>query len=130
MNCDRFKDGHSVNRRSRKSKRGLCERRCLSFKLCPLFNLQTMNYTAIPSQNMHTLICLWSSRVAVNLHMTGLSHLCVSTERNRRSGRQYSMSTRRMVALYDYDPRESSPNIDVEVPTPQKIGFGFVFLDH
>ncbi|XP_023814412.1 RIMS-binding protein 2 isoform X8 [Oryzias latipes] len=56
VNCDRFKDGHSVNRRSRKSKR----------------------------------------------------------ERNRRSGRQYSMSTRRMVALYDYDPRESSPNIDVE----------------
>uniref|UniRef100_A0A3B3DNK7 RIMS-binding protein 2 n=1 Tax=Oryzias melastigma TaxID=30732 RepID=A0A3B3DNK7_ORYME len=56
VNCDRFKDGRSVNRRSRKSKR----------------------------------------------------------ERNRRSGRQYSMSTRRMVALYDYDPRESSPNIDVE----------------
>lgn len=25
------------------------------------------------------------------------------------------MSTRRMVALYDYDPRESSPNVDVEV---------------
>uniref|UniRef100_A0A8C4Z4L6 RIMS binding protein 2 n=1 Tax=Gadus morhua TaxID=8049 RepID=A0A8C4Z4L6_GADMO len=35
-------------------------------------------------------------------------------ERNRRSGRQLSMSTRRMVALYDYDPRESSPNVDVE----------------
>uniref|UniRef100_A0A4W2HRB0 RIMS-binding protein 2 n=1 Tax=Bos indicus x Bos taurus TaxID=30522 RepID=A0A4W2HRB0_BOBOX len=35
-------------------------------------------------------------------------------ERNRRSGRQHSVSTRRMVALYDYDPRESSPNIDVE----------------
>ncbi|XP_013889715.1 RIMS-binding protein 2 isoform X3 [Austrofundulus limnaeus] len=35
-------------------------------------------------------------------------------ERNRRSGRQYPMSTRRMVALYDYDPRESSPNVDVE----------------
>uniref|UniRef100_A0A668APP8 RIMS-binding protein 2 n=1 Tax=Myripristis murdjan TaxID=586833 RepID=A0A668APP8_9TELE len=35
-------------------------------------------------------------------------------ERNRRSGRQHPMSTRRMVALYDYDPRESSPNIDVE----------------
>ncbi|CAL8247512.1 unnamed protein product [Merluccius merluccius] len=35
-------------------------------------------------------------------------------ERNRRSGRQHSMSTRRMVALYDYDPRESSPNVDVE----------------
>ncbi|XP_010007829.1 PREDICTED: RIMS-binding protein 2 isoform X3 [Nestor notabilis] len=33
-------------------------------------------------------------------------------ERNRRSGRQHS--TRRMVALYDYDPRESSPNVDVE----------------
>ncbi|XP_009866480.1 PREDICTED: RIMS-binding protein 2 isoform X3 [Apaloderma vittatum] len=35
-------------------------------------------------------------------------------ERNRRSGRQQSASTRRMVALYDYDPRESSPNVDVE----------------
>ncbi|XP_057270895.1 RIMS-binding protein 2 isoform X2 [Pezoporus wallicus] len=35
-------------------------------------------------------------------------------ERNRRSGRQHSASTRRMVALYDYDPRESSPNVDVE----------------
>uniref|UniRef100_A0A087YGQ1 RIMS-binding protein 2 n=1 Tax=Poecilia formosa TaxID=48698 RepID=A0A087YGQ1_POEFO len=35
-------------------------------------------------------------------------------ERNRRSGRQYPTSTWRMVALYDYDPRESSPNVDVE----------------
>ncbi|XP_069726862.1 RIMS-binding protein 2 isoform X11 [Phaenicophaeus curvirostris] len=35
-------------------------------------------------------------------------------ERNRRTGRQHSVSTRRMVALYDYDPRESSPNVDVE----------------
>nr|XP_019949540.1 PREDICTED: RIMS-binding protein 2 isoform X10 [Paralichthys olivaceus] len=35
-------------------------------------------------------------------------------ERNRRSGRQHPLSTRRMVALYDYDPRESSPNVDVE----------------
>ncbi|XP_072373295.1 RIMS-binding protein 2 isoform X4 [Scyliorhinus torazame] len=35
-------------------------------------------------------------------------------ERNRRSSQQHSISTRRMVALYDYDPRESSPNVDVE----------------
>ncbi|XP_054936454.1 RIMS-binding protein 2 isoform X8 [Physeter macrocephalus] len=35
-------------------------------------------------------------------------------ERNRTSSRQPSVATRRMVALYDYDPRESSPNIDVE----------------
>ncbi|XP_055025147.1 RIMS-binding protein 2 isoform X8 [Misgurnus anguillicaudatus] len=35
-------------------------------------------------------------------------------ERNKRSGRQHQVSTRRMVALYDYDPRESSPNVDVE----------------
>ncbi|XP_037016952.2 RIMS-binding protein 2 isoform X3 [Artibeus jamaicensis] len=35
-------------------------------------------------------------------------------ERTRRGGRQHPVSTRRMVALYDYDPRESSPNIDVE----------------
>ncbi|TRZ11956.1 hypothetical protein HGM15179_015155 [Zosterops borbonicus] len=34
-------------------------------------------------------------------------------ERGRR-GRQQPLSTRRMVALYDYDPRESSPNVDVE----------------
>ncbi|XP_067269555.1 RIMS-binding protein 2 isoform X23 [Pseudorasbora parva] len=56
VNCNRFKDGRSINRRSRKSKR----------------------------------------------------------ERNKRSGRQHPVSTRRMVALYDYDPRESSPNVDVE----------------
>ncbi|XP_045152757.1 RIMS-binding protein 2 isoform X2 [Echinops telfairi] len=36
------------------------------------------------------------------------------TERNRRSSRRHSAPTRRMVALYDYDPRESSPNVDVE----------------
>ncbi|XP_063081522.1 RIMS-binding protein 2 isoform X3 [Cavia porcellus] len=36
------------------------------------------------------------------------------TERSRRSGRPRPVSTRRMVALYDYDPRESSPNVDVE----------------
>ncbi|XP_023364249.1 RIMS-binding protein 2 isoform X1 [Otolemur garnettii] len=35
-------------------------------------------------------------------------------ERSRRSGRHHTVSTRRMVALYDYDPRESSPNVDVE----------------
>ncbi|XP_067910683.1 RIMS-binding protein 2 isoform X7 [Heterodontus francisci] len=35
-------------------------------------------------------------------------------ERNRRSSRQHLLATRRMVALYDYDPRESSPNVDVE----------------
>uniref|UniRef100_A0A8C9BZ83 RIMS-binding protein 2 n=2 Tax=Phocoena sinus TaxID=42100 RepID=A0A8C9BZ83_PHOSS len=35
-------------------------------------------------------------------------------ERDRRRIRQPSVATRRMVALYDYDPRESSPNIDVE----------------
>ncbi|XP_021113331.1 RIMS-binding protein 2 isoform X2 [Heterocephalus glaber] len=35
-------------------------------------------------------------------------------ERSRRSGRPRSVSTRRVVALYDYDPRESSPNVDVE----------------
>uniref|UniRef100_A0A8D2B669 RIMS-binding protein 2 n=1 Tax=Sciurus vulgaris TaxID=55149 RepID=A0A8D2B669_SCIVU len=35
-------------------------------------------------------------------------------ERGRRSGRRRSVSTRRVVALYDYDPRESSPNVDVE----------------
>ncbi|XP_062310500.1 RIMS-binding protein 2 isoform X1 [Osmerus eperlanus] len=61
VNCNRFKDGRSINRRSRKSKRGV-----------------------------------------------------FFSERNRRSGRQHPASTRRMVALYDYDPRESSPNVDVE----------------
>ncbi|XP_030891704.1 RIMS-binding protein 2 [Leptonychotes weddellii] len=34
-------------------------------------------------------------------------------ERSRRSSR-HPGATRRVVALYDYDPRESSPNIDVE----------------
>lgn len=40
----------------------------------------------------------------------------LSTERNRRGGRPRPVPTRRAVALYDYDPRESSPNIDAEVP--------------
>ncbi|XP_031298332.1 RIMS-binding protein 2 isoform X6 [Camelus dromedarius] len=35
-------------------------------------------------------------------------------ERSGRGGRPRVAPTRRMVALYDYDPRESSPNIDVE----------------
>ncbi|XP_061118798.1 RIMS-binding protein 2-like [Conger conger] len=35
-------------------------------------------------------------------------------DRNRRGTRQPPIATRRMVALYDYDPRESSPNVDVE----------------
>nr|KAF6467473.1 RIMS binding protein 2 [Rousettus aegyptiacus] len=35
-------------------------------------------------------------------------------ERDRRGGRQRPAPTRRAVALYDYDPRESSPNIDAE----------------
>ncbi|KAL1768816.1 RIMS-binding protein 2 isoform X1 [Sigmodon hispidus] len=39
-------------------------------------------------------------------------------ERSRRSGRGHSVPTRRMVALYDYDPRESSPNVDVEAELP------------
>nr|XP_045012253.1 RIMS-binding protein 2 isoform X7 [Jaculus jaculus] len=39
-------------------------------------------------------------------------------ERSRRGGRVHSMSTRRMVALYDYDPRESSPNVDIEAELP------------
>ncbi|XP_077088991.1 RIMS-binding protein 2 isoform X8 [Siphateles boraxobius] len=33
-------------------------------------------------------------------------------EQNRRG--RHPVATRRMVALYDYDPRESSPNVDVE----------------
>lgn len=59
---------------------------------------------------------LWSA-LAVKLAIGILSLFTgsPSTERNRRSGRQHPMSTRRMVALYDYDPRESSPNVDVEV---------------
>ncbi|XP_058850592.1 RIMS-binding protein 2-like isoform X2 [Acipenser ruthenus] len=43
-------------------------------------------------------------------------------ERNRRSGRQHSVSTTRMVALYDYDPRESSPNVDVEREREREFG--------
>lgn len=61
---------------------------------CSLFSVQS-NFNSFPS----------------------LPLLVAGTERNRRSGRQHSVSTRRMVALYDYDPRESSPNVDVEVLT-------------
>lgn len=40
--------------------------------------------------------------------------LLLLPEQNRR-GLRRDQASRRMVALYDYDPRESSPNVDVEV---------------
>lgn len=49
-------------------------------------------------------------------------------ERNKRSGRQHQVSTRRMVALYDYDPRESSPNVDVEVLRDYILSWLFLAL--
>lgn len=61
-------------------------------KIAPCFSFQS-NFDSFPS----------------------LPLLVIGTERNRRSGRQHTVSTRRMVALYDYDPRESSPNVDIEV---------------
>uniref|UniRef100_UPI00358DE745 RIMS-binding protein 2 isoform X2 n=1 Tax=Myxine glutinosa TaxID=7769 RepID=UPI00358DE745 len=36
-------------------------------------------------------------------------------ERTRKGSRDFAVPTRRMVALYDYDPRESSPNPDIEM---------------
>lgn len=67
---------------------------------------------------LHTVILVWeftteSSKVSISSVL--LIILIDCPERNRRSGRQHPSSTRRMVALYDYDPRESSPNVDVEV---------------
>lgn len=41
-------------------------------------------------------------------------HPLLIPEQNRR-GLRRDQASRRMVALYDYDPRESSPNVDVEV---------------
>lgn len=41
-------------------------------------------------------------------------HLLSLPEQSRR-GLRRDQASRRMVALYDYDPRESSPNVDVEV---------------
>lgn len=40
--------------------------------------------------------------------------LSSSKTEHSRKGR-HPVANRRMVALYDYDPRESSPNVDVEV---------------
>lgn len=48
------------------------------------------------------------ARVAVTLRSDWSS-----PEQKRRGGRR-DQTSRRMVALYDYDPRESSPNTDVE----------------
>lgn len=51
-------------------------------------------------------------------HVTGCfllkCRLQLPSEQNRR-GLRRDQASRRMVALYDYDPRESSPNVDVEV---------------
>uniref|UniRef100_A0A8C7LXE7 RIMS-binding protein 2 n=1 Tax=Oncorhynchus kisutch TaxID=8019 RepID=A0A8C7LXE7_ONCKI len=43
----------------------------------------------------------------------GFLPLNTPVDKDRRGFRQHQ-ATRRMVALYDYDPRESSPNVDVE----------------
>lgn len=52
---------------------------------------------------------------ASRITLAAFPALLSGAERSRRSGRQQPVTTRRMVALYDYDPRESSPNVDVEV---------------
>ncbi|XP_029940215.1 RIMS-binding protein 2 isoform X2 [Salarias fasciatus] len=44
---------------------------------------------------------------------TTQAHAGPRTKQNRR-GLRRDQASRRMVALYDYDPRESSPNVDVE----------------
>lgn len=59
-------------------------------------------------KKMHLVACVQNNFDS----FPSLPLLVTGTERNRRSGRQHSVSTRRMVALYDYDPRESSPNVD------------------
>lgn len=45
VNCDRFKDGRSINRRSRKSKRGLCPVRCSSALCSSLLLLFTPHHS-------------------------------------------------------------------------------------
>uniref|UniRef100_A0A8C8DKR8 RIMS-binding protein 2 n=1 Tax=Oryzias sinensis TaxID=183150 RepID=A0A8C8DKR8_9TELE len=46
----------------------------------------------------------------------GFLPLCTPVDRieQNRRGLRRDQASRRMVALYDYDPRESSPNVDVE----------------
>lgn len=56
---------------------------------------------------------LWRKR------LSEICHLLSFPEQNRR-GLRRDQASRRMVALYDYDPRESSPNVDVEVSLTAK----------
>lgn len=63
---------------------------------------------------MLRLMCRDGNRGYVRAVMLSLPSDWSSPEQKRRGGRRDQMS-RRMVALYDYDPRESSPNVDVEV---------------
>lgn len=56
---------------------------------------------------------MWSYR-CVLMKKLNKCNLFLFSEQNRRFLRR-DQASRRMVALYDYDPRESSPNVDVEV---------------
>lgn len=107
-------------------------KRLLNVRLMRRFRLHLWNWS-VGIWWLHIYSCNWEGRTAVKWffflssyhHWTSLTELLLwvhfslflllFSERNRRGVCQHPMSTRRMVALYDYDPRESSPNIDVEV---------------
>lgn len=78
-------------------------------------------------QDCYVLSLVITSISEVLQHSHCSFFVCLFIERNRRSGRQHLMSTRRMVALYDYDPRESSPNVDVEVPSSSGFSYSLFF---
>ncbi|XP_059397703.1 RIMS-binding protein 2 isoform X7 [Carassius carassius] len=65
--------------------------------------------------NMVSEICAEDDETMEQLMKQGFLPLNTPVDRieqNRRG--RHPVATRRMVALYDYDPRESSPNVDVE----------------
>lgn len=72
------------------------------------------------------LVCgLWWGSVGSVAQLTYIPSAIVPPEQNRR-GLRRDQASRRMVALYDYDPRESSPNVDVEVsPSMNTFTNGF-----
>lgn len=84
VNCDRFKDGRSINRRSRKSKRGLCPVR---YSSAPLLHLYCCFFTSHHLYSSVKCFCchqafpnynpgiVYLARQAIRLQIVGFARL-------------------------------------------------------
>lgn len=81
----------------------------------------------IGPQETNTNVPAVSGRNASTNAVTGLQQSMRNVSRERWGDIYCNMPVKRMIALYDYDPQELSPNVDAEV-CPLKIRFTYFIL--